>query len=199
MYYFLITLAFLPLTILFPTIVVGRKNLIKGKCIVTANHRSNMDPVLVYLKANRKMHFLAKKELFRKKFSAWVLKGLGCISIDRENIDINATKQALGVLKKNKTLGIFPQGTRSQQEDNFEIKNGVCMFAIKSKTPIVPIYIQKKPKLFIFNKMYIGEPFELSQFYDQKLTKEILDEAGQIVIDKFNELKEKHTKKKETK
>lgn len=198
MYLFCIILAFIPLSILFPTRVIGRKNFIKGKCIVTANHRSNADPMLVYLKANRKMHFLAKKELFKNKFGGWFLRKLGCISIDRQNIDINATKQVLTTLKKNKTIAIFPQGTRTADEENFEIKNGVCMFAIKSKTPIVPMYIQKKPRIFVFNRIYIGEPFELSQFYDQKLTKEILDEAGEIVINKFNELKEKYTKKKET-
>ncbi len=188
---------FLPLTIFFPTVVKGRKNLIKGKCIVTANHRSNMDPILVYLKSNRKIHFLSKKELFKNKFFSWILRCLGCIKIDRHNLDINATKQVFKVLKENKTLGIFPQGTRSQDEDNMEIKNGVCMFAIKSKTPIVPMYIKKKPKFLVFNKIYIGEPFELTDFYDQKLTKEVLDAAAQVVLAKFEELKLKSEEKKD--
>ena len=195
LYYILITIAFLPLTIFFPTIVKGRKNLKKGKAIFTANHRSNMDPIIVYLKANRKMHFVAKKELFKSKFSSWFLKGLGCIKIDRQGTDINATKEILKTLKDNKTVGIFPQGTRTQEED-MEIKSGVCMFAIKSKTPIVPIYIKKKPKFLIFNTLYVGEPFELDKFYDQKLTKEVLEEATIIVAQKYEELKEKYAKKK---
>ena len=65
LYYILITIAFIPLTIFFPTIVRGRKNLKRGKAIFTANHRSNMDSIIVYLKANRKMHFVAKKEKTR--------------------------------------------------------------------------------------------------------------------------------------
>ena len=156
-----------------------------------------MDPILVYLKSNRKIHFLSKKELFKNKFFAWILRCLGCIKIDRQNLDINATKQVFKVLKENKTLGIFPQGTRSQDEDNMEIKNGVCMFAIKSKTPIVPMYIKKKPKFLVFNKIYIGEPFELTDFYDQKLTKEVLDAASQVVLAKFEELKLKSEEKKD--
>ncbi len=195
LYYVLITIAFLPLTIFFPTIVRGRKNLKKGKAIFTANHRSNMDPVMVYLKANRKMHFVAKKELFENKFMSWLLKGLGCIRLDRQGTDINATKEILKTLKENKTLGIFPQGTRSKEED-MEIKSGVCMFAIKSKAPIVPIYIKKKPMFLVPNVIYVGEPFELDKFYDQKVTKEVLDEASAIVVEKFEQLKEKYAKKR---
>ena len=137
---------------------------------------------------------MSKKELFKNKFYAWILRGLGCIKIDRQNLDIAATKQVFQVLKDNKTLGIFPQGTRSQADD-MEIKNGVCMFAIKSKTPIVPMYIKKKPKFLVFNKIYIGEPFELTEFYDQKLTKEVLDSAAKIVLAKFEELKLKSEEK----
>ncbi len=195
---FLLIFAFIPLTLLFPTIVKGRKNFVKGKCIVTANHRSNMDPVMVYLKSNRKMHFVSKKELFKNKFFGWVLRSIGCISIDRQGTDINATKEVLKTLKNNKTVAIFPQGTRSQ-EDDMEIKNGVCMFAIKSQAPIVPMYIQKKPRLFVFNRIYIGEPFELNQFYGQRLTKEVLDEAAKVVVQKFEQLKiecESKSKKK---
>ena len=189
-------IVFLPLTIFFPTIVRGRKNMIRGKAIFTANHRSNMDPVLVYLKSYRRLRFVSKKELFKKKFPSWYLKQLGCIPIDRQNTDITATKEILKTLKDNKTVGIFPQGTRTQDED-MEIKSGVCMFAIKSKAPIVPIYIKKKPKLFIFNTIYVGEPFELDKFYDQKLTKEVLEEASKIVVEKFEELKTRYEKKKE--
>ena len=150
---------------------------------------------MVYLKANRKMHFVAKKELFENKFMSWLLKGLGCIRLDRQGTDINATKEILKTLKENKTLGIFPQGTRSKEED-MEIKSGVCMFAIKSKAPIVPIYIKKKPMFLVPNVIYVGEPFELDKFYDQKVTKEVLDEASAIVVEKFEQLKEKYAKKR---
>lgn len=195
MYIFILILVFIPLTLLFPTRVVGRKNFKKGKCIVTANHRSNMDAIIVYLKANRKMHFLAKKELFEKKALGGFLKSLGCVSIDRQGTDISAMKTTLGLLKQDKTVAIFPQGTRTTSED-FDIKNGVCMFAIKAKAPIVPMYIKKKPKLFCWNTIYIGEPYELDEFYDKKLTKEVLDEASNIVTQKYNELKDKYTKRK---
>lgn len=191
MYIIYLILAFLPLTLLFPTIVVGRKNLKKGKCIITSNHRSNMDAIIVYHKFGRKLHFLAKKELFENKALGSFLRSIGCVSIDRQGTDIKAMKTTLELLKNNKTVAIFPQGTRAHTED-FDIKNGVCMFAIKAKAPIVPIYIKKKPRLFCINKIYVGEPFELREFYDKKLTKEVLDEAGEVVTKKYNELKDKY-------
>ena len=36
-----------------------------------------------------------KKELFENKFMSWLLKGLGCIRLDRQGTDINATKEIL--------------------------------------------------------------------------------------------------------
>ena len=38
-------------------------------------------------------------------------------------------------------------------------------------------------------KIIIGKPFELSQFYDQRLNNEILEEASKIIAEKIEELK----------
>lgn len=191
-------LAILPVLIILPTKVLGKKNFKKGKKIVICNHTSNFDPILLDFYLRKKIRFLGKKELFKNKFMAWIMKGLGVVKVDRGHADLTATKTILTLLKQNQTVGIFPQGTRSDEE-NLEIKNGVCMFAIKSKAPIVPMYIVKKPKLFRFNKILVGKPFELSEFYDQKLTKEILDKAGEKVVKSIESLKimyEQHEQEK---
>ena len=76
------------------------------------------------------------------------------------------------------------------------VKNGACMFAIKTKTPILPCFILKHQKLFRFNKLIVGEPFELSEYYDKKLDKETLDEASQVIIEKLTALKTDYENKK---
>jgi len=54
---FLHLLFFIPLFILYPAIIVGRKNIRrKGKLILVCNHQSNIDPVIIW---NR---------VFRRKF-----------------------------------------------------------------------------------------------------------------------------------
>ena len=109
----------------------------------------------------------AKKELFNSKFKAWVIKGIGGISIDRQSNDLGAIKASLKVLKEGRKLVIFPEGTRhhNQTMEFGEIKGGASMLAIKAKVPIIPIYINRQPKIFRKSIITIGEPFELDEFY----------------------------------
>ncbi len=192
-------LAALPLLIMIPTKVLGRKNLKKGKSILICNHTSNWDAVTLDFYLRKRIRFLAKKELFSSKFKGWFLgKVLGAVKVDRGQADITSTKNILKLLKEDKTIGIFPQGTRSSNE-NIEIKNGVCLFAIKSKAPIVPTYLVNKPHIFRRNTLLIGKPFELSEYYDQKITKEVLDEAGEKVLDSIEQLKKCYEQRQQEK
>ena len=185
-------LAYLPLTIFYPTKIIGRKNLKKGKAILAANHTSNMDVVLILANTYEKKYVMAKKELFKNRLFGAILKSYGGISVDRQNNDVAALKKALKVLKNNKKLIIFPEGTRNKGEDTsklMEVKNGTAMLAIKSKTPVVPVWISKRPKMFRLTKIYIGEPFELDQFYGEKLTDEVLTKASKIISQKIENLR----------
>lgn len=185
-------ISWLPLAIFYPTRVIGRKNLIKGKAILTPNHTSAMDVVLMLANTHEKKYILAKKELFKNKFKGAILKSYGGISVDRGNNDIGAIKKALKVLKDGKKLIIFPEGTRNKNEDTSnlqEVKTGTAMIAIKSRSPIIPVWISKRPKMFRMTKIIIGKPYELSDFYDQKLSNEVLEEASKIIAQKIEELK----------
>ena len=57
------------------------------------------------------------------------------------------TRKNSGVLKENKKLVVFPEGTRHKDKvdkgELGETKNGVAMFAIKGKAPIVPVWINR--------------------------------------------------------
>ena len=183
---------YLPFKILYPTKVIGKKNLPKGSCIIASNHTSNLDAVVFALNTWEKKYYLAKKELFKKKFIAFFLKKFGAIKIDRQTSDVSAIKNSLKVLKNGKKLVIFPEGTRVNNE-NMElgqVKQGVSMFAIKAKTQIVPMFLYRRPKMFRRNKIFIGKPFSLDEFYDKRLDNETLSQATLIVEEKMNELRE---------
>lgn len=184
----------IPLTILFPCIVKGKKNIPKGKVIFVCNHLSNIDYVYLFNNIWRKQYVLAKKELFKNKFVAWFFKKCCGIEIDRENISINSLKQCMSVLKNNKVLTIFPEGTRNKK--NFELlefKDGATMFATRTNAPIVPIIITKRPRFLGLNKVVFGEPIYFDSSYK---TPEGLKEANQILRNKMIELQNKHKKKK---
>lgn len=174
---------------LYPTSFRGKKNIPKGRVVFICNHTSNVDPILVELSSWKNKFYLAKKELYRNKVIGGFLKRLNTIPIDREKTDFNAIKNALKVLNKEKALVIFPEGTRNKEQKEAPIKAGAAMLAIKSKSPIVPIWIKNKPRLFRFNKLRYGEAFTLEEFYDKKLDSETLEKAGNIIEKKFLENK----------
>ena len=172
----------LPITLFIPTRIINRHNFPKRKqkkgFIVACNHFSNFDPILLDVKFGRKSNFLAKKELFKNKFVGGLLKRLGGISIDRQSNDITAFKNAMQVLKNNKPLGIFPEGTRNKGDDTAnmqEAKSGAIVFASKASVPIIPMVIYRRPKLFRSNKILVGEPFYVEGANPKKLTKEEIE------------------------
>lgn len=182
---------FIPVSIFYPTKFMGKENLIKGGAVLVSNHTSNLDAVLMAAHMKEHNYYLAKKELFDTKFKGWVIKGIGGISIDRKSNDLGAIKNSLKVLKNDKKLVIFPEGTRNHSENMElgEIKGGATMLAIKAKVPIIPIYINKQPKLFRKTIVTIGKPFELDEFYDKRLDSETLAHAGELLAVKMNELR----------
>lgn len=187
-YWFMKIIAFIPFWLMFPAIVRKKNKLPKGKCIFVANHRSNVDPLLLVNMFWRTQHFIAKKELFKNPLLRAIMKGMKSIPIDRDKVEISTIKLCLSVLKNNKILTIFPEGTRNKtKEPLLEIKNGTSVFAIKSNAPIVPIWIKKQPRLFCMNTIYVGEPFYL--------TKEDSDNSGEIIKQHLLKLREQQIKK----
>ncbi|MBP3431396.1 MAG: 1-acyl-sn-glycerol-3-phosphate acyltransferase [Clostridia bacterium] len=194
-------LAWLPLVMLFPTRMKGKKNLPKGKAIISCNHKSNMDIVNYLLHTPKKIKILAKKEIFKNKLFGAVMKSYGGIPIDRDSNDINAIKECMKALKAGKQLFVFPEGTRLKDESKVlgELKSGMAMIAVKTKTPIVPVWVEKKARIFRRNTYRIGEAFELSDFYGKKLDEETLAQANEVVKQKMLALYEEGVSEKEAK
>ena len=176
----------------FPTKFIGKKHIPTGACIIASNHTSNLDAPLLAVHTWEKKYYLAKKEMVKNKFIGGIVKSWGAIPIDRNGNDVVAIKECLKKLKAGKKLVIFPEGTR-QHNENMElgqVKQGTAMLAIKGKVPIVPMFIVNKPKFWRRNKVIIGEPFELSDFYGKRLGSEEMAMASKIVEEKLNELRE---------
>lgn len=190
MFWIAFVLTFIFVRLLFPCKVIGKNNIKQGGAIFVCNHLSNLDPVYIieYL-PYRKHYFLAKKELFNKKIKGKFIKSIGGIPIDRSKPDITAIKESLKVLNKGKKLVIFPEGTRNKQDETLkEIKSGSAMLAIKAKVPIIPLHIEKRGKIFRRNKLIVGKPFELNEFYGEKVSSEVLEKASEIISQKLLEI-----------
>ncbi|MBQ9715491.1 MAG: 1-acyl-sn-glycerol-3-phosphate acyltransferase [Clostridia bacterium] len=180
----------------FPTKVVGPKKLENKKTVFAVNHLSNMDPIIVGCKLKPRFHFWGKKELFKRKIPAWFFKKMGVVPIDRSGADITSIKTALTLLKNDKIFMLFPEGTRNKGNENemLQLKNGLVMLAVKSQAPVRIAMFWRKPRFLKKNYLFVGEEFDLSEFYGQRLSNDVLSNASKIVEQRFEELHEKMIK-----
>ena len=184
-------LIFLPMIIVFPIKRIGKKNLkeLKGKnYIVACNHMSNADAIMLDIKFFKKFRYLAKKELFEKKFIGAFMRALGAVSVDRKQADPKAIKEIFRLIGKNKKIAIFPQGTRVKTThiEDGSAKEGVAMFAIRTNTPVVPMMYDRKLKPFRRTKLIIGKPIYPDE--TRKKDKEYLSEFANHIIAEMNSL-----------
>ncbi len=161
------------------------------KYIICGNHRFANDPFFVSLAYKPDVYILGKKEMFKYKFLDIFFSSLGVFSVDRDNNDIAVLKKSLKALKE-RSLIIFPEGTRNTTSKPLEAKAGLGLLCVKSKTPILPIAIVNKTnKLFSKVKIYLLDPIDPESFEYEKYTSETYVEIGNNVLhtiyDKFNE------------
>ncbi len=77
---------------------------------------------------------------------------------------MNATKTILRLLKNDKAVCLFPEGTRNPNVDCLqEFHSGAALFAIKTHSPLRPFYIWDKTRACLKNYMIIGDEFELKR------------------------------------
>ena len=123
----------------------------------------------------------------------------------RDGKDFQAIREAIALLEKGYAFGLFPEGTRNYLDpDHIQpFKNGVALFALKSKTPVTPVIVKRKTRPFRMNYVMMGDAIDLSEFYGDRITKEQIDGATEKLWremdrmqDGFNKLlAEKYPKK----
>ena len=125
--------------------VIGKSNIPKnGSIVLAGNHTNNLDSVMLIAVVSRQVHFLAKIELFKGIFGV-IVKAMGCIPVNRKIHDKDALKSAKEVLKNNKVIGIYPEGTINRTDDIImPFKIGAVKMAKDTNTKIVPFVITGK-------------------------------------------------------
>jgi len=121
---------------------IGREHIPDGKVILASNHRSFLDPFIIGTCVRRPIYFVAKQELFTRRFVAWFLNCMGAFPICRGESDAESLATALALLERGEAVVIFPEGTRHRSGPLHEPRSGVGRLALESGAPVVPIAIK---------------------------------------------------------
>jgi 1-acyl-sn-glycerol-3-phosphate acyltransferase len=124
--------------------VEGLERLAPGRTYVfAANHRSNFDIYLLLAVLPGNFGFIAKKELFRIPLFGQAIDRLGCVPVDRDNIQdaIRCLNLAAAKVRQGASMAIFPEGTRVNAPELAPFKKGVFIMAQRAGQPIVPVAI----------------------------------------------------------
>jgi len=125
--------------------------------VLTANHLSLFDILVLLAGLPIQFRWLAKKEVFAIPLMGWAMTRVGYVSIDRQNKEKAWAHlyQAKGKLEEGYSLMFFPEGTRSPDGEMKGFKSGAFVLALQAGVPVVPISIvgtreimPKKSRLF---------------------------------------------------
>ena len=184
-------IAWFILKLIFEIEIRGLENIPdKSGFILASNHRSLPDPVFIAAKFKHRVYFMAKSELFWWPFSV-ILRALGAFPVKRGQGDQGAVETANNIIKSQKVLGIFPEGTRSKSGEPLRPKSGVAIIAKETKADILPVGIHFDGKLHFRSKITVTYGklinFEELELGDDMQTNAI-KKASRLIMDRIIEL-----------
>jgi 1-acyl-sn-glycerol-3-phosphate acyltransferase len=121
---------------------VGREHIpSSGAVLLAANHRSFLDPFVIGALTRRPVYYVAKRELFERRWQAWLLNSLGAFPIDRGAGDEDAMATARAILERGDCVVIFPEGTRVRPGPLGKPHRGVGRLALQTGARVVPVAV----------------------------------------------------------
>jgi len=125
--------------------VTGQENIEPDQSyVVVANHLSTLDIMACFIATQLPIRFLAKKELFKIPLFAQGMRAVGNIEVDRQargTAHSQLNRQAKELVEKNRSLIIYPEGTRPRDGVMKPFKKGAFTMAVGSGLPVLVLSI----------------------------------------------------------
>jgi len=147
-----------------------------GPLIVASNHLHNFDPVVIGIALHRNLRPMSKKELWKTRFSGFVVEFYGAFRVNRGKPDRAALRFAEELLKQGEVLFMFPEGSRSTSGKIEQVLPGAAFVAVRTGALILPVGVSGTQSLPLDAKaaktphhrgrshvtVTVGEPFHLT-------------------------------------
>ncbi|MGQ4873368.1 MAG: 1-acyl-sn-glycerol-3-phosphate acyltransferase [Promethearchaeia archaeon] len=150
-----------------------------GPAIIVGNHQSHLDPFFIGGAVYRRIRWMSKEENFKTPIVRTLFTNLGAFKIRRGAGDMEAWEQAKNILYNGGWVGIFPEGTRSEDGSLGEFRTGAIRLAIETGVPIIPTYVigsrdaLPKGKLIMRPAkvtVRVGKPIYYDDYKDKPIT-----------------------------
>jgi len=166
-----------------------------GPAIIAPNHFSFLDHFFTAVYLRRKVHFMAKSQLFNPPLQFIYTHG-GVFPVRRGHRDEEAFKTADTILERGGLIVMYAEGGRSRDGDLGTPRPGIGRLALEHGVPVVPTAIVgtervRNWKRFQFPKVTVqfGEPLRFER--TESPTREQAQAASEIV---FRETTEMHSR-----
>ncbi|HLK14348.1 MAG TPA: lysophospholipid acyltransferase family protein [Fimbriimonadaceae bacterium] len=125
----------------------------KGGVLILANHRADVDPVVVQAFCPRHIYFMAKSELWDMRGLPPFLKFFRAFPVKRGEPDRAALKKAIDLLNAGNAVCVFPEGELSETGEMLPIKPGVALIARQARVPIVCCGLTNTARILPYGKL----------------------------------------------
>lgn len=169
--------------------VIGYENIKDiDNIVLSPNHTTWQDGLFIWALKGKRVHAMAKAELFKNPISRIFFKSIDMFPIERGGKDFKSVFHAVNIVEKGKTVAIFPEGTRNAREKGIKPKVGAVYVASKAGGYNVPVYITPHQKTFQKVRIIIGKPIK---FEFKEGDKESLRNNTDILMKKVYDLEKK--------
>ncbi|MBT0421699.1 1-acylglycerol-3-phosphate O-acyltransferase [Morganella morganii] len=168
-----------------------------GSCVYVGNHQNNYDMITMSNAVQPRTVTVGKRSLIWIPFFGQLYWISGNILIDRSNrskAHNTITQVADQIKKRNLSVWMFPEGTRSRGRGMLPFKTGAFHAAMAAGVPVVPVCVSTTQGRIKLNRWNNGvvivemlPPVDTSK-YTREQVRELAEDCRQMMIKRIAEL-----------
>ncbi len=147
--------------------------------IYVCNHQSTLDIPALFAALPVNLRLVAKEQLKYVPVLGWYMSMAKFVFVDRSNHKkaVRSLELAAQRIRGGISIGMFAEGTRSDDRSVMPFKKGPFAVAMKAGVPVVPVVIEGSGNLMPKNSwnitpgpvtVMLGEPIDPKQFGDDR-------------------------------